>query len=127
MKSAITLLSLMALSSLSYSNDIVYETEWISSKAMEKTLAKMNANRLFPCLVTGRVDGIEIQYKGAYCPFIPNLDHFHSRWGMSDNWYQKYKKKYESEGHLEYFHSTFIDLSGETVHQATWIEVTEEE
>jgi hypothetical protein len=81
----------------------------------------MNANRLFPCQVEGTLDGIKIRYKAAYCPFLPDMNFFYSRWGMSDRWYSKWSEYYEAIGLVEHLHSTFLDLSGNTVHQATWV------
>ncbi len=121
----IILLIISSLSLISYADNIVYETEWIDSSEMKVTLEKMSANRLFPCQVNGMVDGIEIRYQGSYCPYLVNMDYFYSRWGMSDNWYSKYTSKYVDEGFKEYSHTAFLDLSGNVVHQATWVLVNE--
>ncbi len=116
---SIVILSLIP--TISFADNVVYETDWVSSDEMESILSEMDTNRLFPCHVEGALRGIKIVYKGAYCPYPQNLDHFDSRWGLSDSWYERYSKEYVDSGHYEYFHSTFYDLSGNSVHQATWI------
>jgi len=104
-----------------YSDNVVYETDWMASSELEVVLKEMNGNRLFPCYVEGRLNGIVIQYKGSFCPFPQKLNYFQSRWGMSDDWYKETKKEFESAGMVEYFHSTYLDLSNSIVHQATWV------
>jgi hypothetical protein len=113
------------LSSSTLANNIVYETQWIDSEEMNITLKKMSSNRLFPCEISGKMKGIEIKYSGAYCPFLPQMNYFYSRWGMSDHWYEKYGAQYEKRGFTEYSHSVFFDLSYNVVHQATWVLIGE--
>jgi hypothetical protein len=101
--------------------DVVYETEWMPSVELEYVLGEMNGNRLYPCYVEGRLNGIAIQYKGSFCPFPQGMNIYESRWGMSDDWYKAFKTEFESVGFIEHSHSLFTDLSGSQVHQATWV------
>jgi hypothetical protein len=106
-------------------NDIVHTTDWVDSDEMGVILRKMDDNRLFPCDVQGRVEGIEVYYQASYCPFLPEMNYFYSRWGMNDSWYAKWSDYYKEYGMQEHFHTTFLDLGGNTVHQATWIIIGE--
>ena len=115
------MLLILFVSAPSVADNVVYQTAWVGDDDMTSTLRKMNDNRLFPCIVEGKVEGIEILYKGSYCPFLPDMNFFYSRWGLSDKWYTEWAAYYKSIGMIEHSHSTFIDLSGSTVHQATWI------
>ena len=116
-----TIIIFVLLSSVVKAENIVYETEWISSKESSKKLKEMNGNRLFPCNIEGKVQDIRILYKSSYCPLGKDMDYFYSRWGMSEHWYQSYTEDYTRMGYNEYFHSTFVDLGGNTIHQATWM------
>lgn len=115
----------LLLSLSSHANNVVYETDWIDDNDMTSTLRDRNDNRLFPCEVEGKVEGIKILYRASYCPFLADMNFFYSRWGLSDTWYEKWAAYYKSIGMTEHSHTTFIDLSGNTVNQATWILIGE--
>ncbi len=115
------MLLMLFFSVTAVADNVVYQSEWINDDDMTSTLRKMDDNRLFPCIVEGKLEGIEILYQGSYCPFLPDMNFFYSRWGLSDKWYSEWAAYYKSIGMTEYSHTTFIDLSGSTVHQATWI------
>lgn len=120
MKAMITLV-LLTLPIAVLSKVIVHETDWISSRQMKSAVGKMNLNRLFPCHSEGRVEGASIRYKASFSPFLKDMCYFYTRWGMSDTGYAEYSLKFKDAGFIEYSHSTFQDLSGNTRHQATWI------
>jgi len=115
------------ITSHAHSENVVYETEWMASSELEVVLKEMNGKRLFPCYVEGRLNGIIIQYKSSFCPFPQKLNYFQSRWGLSDDWYIETKKQFESSGMVEYFHSTYLDLSNSVIHQATWVLLSNKE
>ena len=116
------LLAVLAISSLSsQANQVVYETDWITSEEMSVTLNKMNQNRLFPCHIEGKIEGIEMLFRASYCPYLPKMNYFYSMWRMSEGDYKSTTEHYAKYNMSEHFHSTFIDLSGNDVYQATWI------
>lgn len=110
-----------SFSPLAISENVVYESEWMTSTDLEHLISDMNANRLYPCYIQGRIEGINILYQAELCPFPQKMNLFQSRWGMSDDWYAGTKKQFEAAGFVEHFHSTFLDLSNSIIHQATWI------
>jgi len=98
-----------------------HTTGWVKSSELEGMLGKMNENRMFPSYIEGRVDENQIVYKATFAPFPLNMDYFQSYWGMSDTWYEKRNEIFLRHGFKEHFHTIFTDLSGSTVHQATWV------
>lgn len=96
-------------------------TEWMPSSALENVLRRMNENRMFPGTVEGRVNGSTIQYRAQFIPFLRRLEKFQSRWGMSEARYRGYGGEYASSGYTEHSHTTYTDLGGNVVHQATWV------
>jgi hypothetical protein len=96
-------------------------TDWMKSSALTTKLHDMDEDRLFPGTVEGRLTETGIEYRAQFIPFLLNLAYFQARWGLSDIWYKKYTELYTKEGYTEYSHTTFLDRSGNTVHQATWV------
>jgi hypothetical protein len=96
-------------------------TDWMKSSALTTKLHEMDEDRLFPGTVEGRLTETGIQYRAQFIPFLLNLVCFQTRWGLSDIWYKKFTEVFSKEGFTEYSHTTFLDRSGYTVHQATWV------
>jgi hypothetical protein len=96
-------------------------TQWMDSSSLSFMLREMNENRMFPEVVEGRLDGTAIQYRAKFVPYLPKMDYFYSRWGMTDNWYESYTAQMRNEGFTELSHTTFADRYGITLHQATWV------
>ena len=108
------------LTSTATAADYAY-TEWMTASQLTQKLNQMNENRMFPGTVEGRVFGEEIRYRAKFIPFLPGMNYFRSRWGMSDDWYTAYTERLTRQGFKEFSHSVFRDLGGNTVHQATWV------
>jgi hypothetical protein len=116
------LLTLVAVPTLAQEHEY---TDWMKSSALTKKLHDMDEDRLFPGTVEGRLTGASIQYRAQFIPFLLNMAYFQARWGMSDAWYKANTESFTKAGFTEYFHTTFFDQSGNTVHQATWVLIKE--
>jgi hypothetical protein len=61
------------------------------------------------------------QYRAKFIPYLPDMGDFHSKWGMTENWYKEFADQFLEQGFTEYSHTTFVDGYGFTLHQATWV------
>lgn len=109
------------LLSFAATSTLAQDSGWMKSSELEAKLNVMDEDRLFPGLVEGRVEGATIRYRAEFIPFLPNMDYFRARWGLSDRWYKVNTEKLTGLGFTEYSHTTFTDQSGSTLHQATWV------
>ena len=96
-------------------------TVWMTSSELETMLKAKDADRMFPAIVEGRVKGSGAQYRAQFIPFLKDMDHFWSKWNMSQKWYAYYTDANTNAGATEYSHTTFTDSSGNIKHQAIWV------
>jgi len=102
-----------------------YVTGWVSSSEFQAIFNRMADNRYYTYYVEGRTEGGAIQYRGEFRPLFANLKSWYSFHGMSDEWYERRKAAFGVVGYRELYHTSFLDLSGQSVHQACWIEIFE--
>ena len=105
--------------------DTQYVTDWVSSSEFQAIFDKLVDNRYYTHHVEGRVSGGAIQYRGEFRPVFKNLKKWYSFHGMSDEWYERRRAGFETVGYHELYHTYFVDLSGQRVHQACWLELFE--
>jgi hypothetical protein len=96
-------------------------TNWMTSSRLTHMLHEMSENREFPARVEGRLEGEQIQYRAQFVPYLPKMDYFESRWGMSQDWYVAYSKQLISHGFNEYSRTVFHDIAGNVLYQVTWV------
>ncbi len=101
-------------------------TDWMASKALTTKLHEMDQDRMFPGIVEGRLNGAKIQYRAQFVPFLQNMEYFQSRWGLTEHRYKWYSVQLMRTGYTEFSHTTFVDLAGTTLHQATWVLILKE-
>jgi len=121
MRMLILLILMLSFTAVSISAQERDYTDWMKSSALTAKLHEMDEDRLFPGTVEGRLAGTAIQYRAQFIPYLLDMAYFESRWGMSDAWYNENGERLTKAGFTEYFHGTFLDQSGNTVHQATWV------
>ena len=120
MKTLILALTLLVSPLISYAQIGEY-TEWMKSAQLANLLKKSNQDRLFPAFVEGQTSEDQLWYRAKFIPFLPDMSYFYSRWGMTEIRYKKASDHYLKLGFIEHSHSSFVDLGGTTLHQATWI------
>jgi hypothetical protein len=112
---------LLSFASVASSAQELIYTDWMKSSALTAKLHEMDEDRHFPGTVEGRIGGTAIQYRAQFIPFLLGMAYFQSHWGMSDAWYKENTESFTKAGFTEYSHTTFFDVSGNTIHQATWV------
>ncbi len=120
------LILLLMLPPALYANNYDETTGWIKSSELMDLLNQKSQDRYFPSHVYGQVQAHQIVYKATFSPFLKNMQYFYSYWGMTDEVFKTRNDYFNEHGFQRFSDSSFIDLSGSTIHQATWVLMTQE-
>ena len=123
-----TLSVLVALmfQSVVLASDNKYVTDWVSNSEFQAIFNRMVDNRYYTHYVEGRALGGAIQYRAEFRPIFKNLKNWYSFHGMSDEWYERRKARFNGVAYRELYHNYFLDSSGQNAHQACWVELFEQ-
>lgn len=96
-------------------------TNWLISSDFQKEFDRQLQIKFYPSIIQGRnFNGIS-QFRALFIPYPQGKFAFYSCSDREKDNYEQLNKKLLSEGYQRVDFQTFIDASGKTRYQATWI------